>query len=312
MEITILGSGVIGLTTALTLSESGHQVTIRTWQLPPFTTSDKAAAFWSPYRIGEDDLTFSWIGQTYNALRDISRDAGSGVSMITLKKFLKDSADQSDLWWLQAIPQKAYTNISKDDLPAGYVNGWTAQVPLMETPIYLPYLMKRLEAGGGKIISGEKITDIDALLSSAEWVVNCTGLGSKELVGDQSLSPVRGQIAVVDAPGVDAIYVDSESPTYLVPRADGCVIGGTYEKEAWEETTDTQTIAGILEKAPRLLDGDYSRVIRTYAGLRPYRPTVRLEADTHKPRLIHNYGHGGAGFTLSWGTALSVAQLLRS
>jgi D-amino-acid oxidase len=310
MEITIIGSGVIGLTTALTLSESGHKVTVRTWKLPPFTTSDKAAAFWSPYRIGEDALTFSWIAETYTVLKDISEESGSGVSMIALKKFLKDGSDQSDLWWLHAIPEGAFTSLSKEALPEGYEAGWTARVPLMETPVYLPYLIKRLEDSGGNIISGEKITDIDSLLDGAERVINCTGLGSRELVGDHSLSPVRGQIAVVDAPGLDAIYVDADSPSYLVPRADGCIVGGTYEKDAWEETSDTQTIASMLKKAPGLLPGDYQRVIRTYAGLRPYRPTVRLEVDPLKPRLIHNYGHGGAGFTLSWGTASRVAQLL--
>jgi D-amino-acid oxidase len=119
MEITIIGSGVIGLTTALTLSESGHKVTVRTWKLPPFTTSDKAAAFWSPYRIGEDALTFSWIAETYTVLKDISEESGSGVSMIALKKFLKDGSDQSDLWWLHAIPEGAFTSLSKEALPEG-------------------------------------------------------------------------------------------------------------------------------------------------------------------------------------------------
>src|SRR4051812_14300191 len=55
---------------------------------------------------------------------------------------------------------------------------------------------------------------------------------------------------------------------------------------------------------------DAGRVIRTVAGLRPYRDSgfvVRAEALGDK-RLVHNYGHGGAGITLSWGTSrLAIA-----
>lgn len=312
MEITILGCGVIGITTALHLAEQRHQVTIRTWKAPPETTSDKAAAFWSPYRIGEDAQTLSWIGETFRVLEDISRIPGSGVSMIRLNKYLKDPTDDSDNWWLQSIPGKQYASIAKDQLPKGYQAGWTTEVPLMETPVYLPYLLERFRQAGGRVVTGEQITDVRSYVSDHMLVVNCTGLGSRQLLGDQSLVAVRGQIAVIRAPSVDAIYVDADQPIYLVPRADGCVVGGTYERDVWEEKPDNATIATILERAPALRQGlDTETLLRSYAGLRPSRPTVRLEEDPVYPGLFHNYGHGGAGFTLSWGTARSVAQLIQ-
>jgi D-amino-acid oxidase len=313
MNITILGCGVIGLTTAVRLAEDGYPVTIRTWKVPPDTTSDKAAAFWSPYRIHEDAQTFLWIGDTYRILQEISAVPGSGVSMTRLRKYLKDAEDQSDRWWLEAVPEGAYSSVPEKELPSGYAHGWSADVPLMETPRYLPYLMDRLRRAGGKIIKSEKITDIRRCLSPDTLVVNCTGLGSRDLVGDNSVVPVRGQIVVTEASDLDGIFVDADSPIYLVPRADGCIIGGTYEWNTWEEAPDPETIQTILERAPLLIPGlETGPVLRTYAGLRPYRPSVRVERDPDIPGLLHHYGHGGAGFTLSWGSAGTLAALLES
>jgi D-amino-acid oxidase len=313
MKITVLGCGVIGLTSALRLQADGYPVTIRTWKIPPDTTSDKAAAFWSPYRIGEDPQTFSWIGETYQTLSDLAQIPHSGVSMIPLHKFLKDAGDLSDQWWLKAIPNGRFSPIPPEDLPPGYRAGWTVEVPLMETPIYLPFLMDRFCKAGGEIIAGEKITDVRTCHTPGVIVVNCTGLGSRDLVGDQSLVPVRGQIVVTDTPGVDSIYVDADNPpSYLVPREDGCIIGGTYESGAWEESSDPNTIASILERASGILPGlETGPVLRTYAGLRPYRPTVRLEVDPFSNWLVHHYGHGGAGFTLSWGAAGRLSEIVK-
>lgn len=304
MDITVLGGGVIGLTTALKLQAEGHRVTLRTWKVHPDITSERAAAFWSPYRIGEDERTFSWIAETYRELEKISRIPGSGVSMIPLRKYLRDGEDTTDRWWLRAVPDEKYSPLT--DLPAGFAAGWTVAVPLMETPVYLPYLMKRLSSAGVPIHTGQQLRSLDEVEGT---LVNCTGLGSRGLCNDPGVIPIRGQIALLSPQTVGAIVVDADMPTYIVPRADGCVVGGTYERGQEQETTDPATIAAILERAPGLAPGlDTTRVLRTYAGLRPYRSSVRLERDG---RVIHHYGHGGAGFTLSWGAAAEVARLVR-
>ena len=309
MNITVLGCGVIGLTTALTLQEEGYRVQVKAWKVPPDTTSDKAAAFWSPYRIAEDGRTYAWIRETYQVLEALSRTPGTGVRMMPLRKYLRDGQDRSDLWWLRAVPGERYVPLGADEVPPGFAGGWAVEVPLMETPLYLPFLLRRLNL---PVQAGEKVTDLDSLLEEGGIVVNCTGLGSRALCADTSLVPVRGQIAVTRVQAAGAIFVDADTPTYVVPRADGCIIGGTYERDAWEETPDPGTIRALLERAPSIAPGlDPGPALRTYAGLRPSRPEVRLEADPDRPGLIHHYGHGGAGFTLSWGAASTVAALVR-
>jgi D-amino-acid oxidase len=183
----------------------------------------------------------------------------------------------------------------------------------METPVYLPFLMERLRGAGVRIRVGEKIESLAPLLATGDVVVNCTGLGSRALCHDTEVLPVRGQIAVVSPlPGQAAICVDADTPIYIVPRADGCIVGGTYERDVWEETPEPDTIRALLERAPLVMPGlDPGSPLRSYAGLRPYRSSVRLEVDTEQPRLVHHYGHGGAGFTLSWGAAASVVDLVR-
>ena len=52
------------------------------------------------------------------------------------------------------------------------------------------------------------------------------------------------------------------------------------------------------------------RVKAVCTGLRPVRPSLRLGRDADDARVIHNYGHGGAGFTLCHGAALAVADAL--
>ena len=312
-DILIIGCGVTGLTTAVLLSELGYNVTVKTWKMSPDTTSDKAAAFWSPYRTSEDDQTFEWVRSTYLTLEELSHVPETGVSMIDLSKYLPDDQDHTDAWWLKAIPGAQYVSIPPQQLPTGYKAGWRTKVPLMETQIYLPYLLERFRRSGGKVIPGSLVTDIGECLAPEWLVINCTGLGSRTLMQDNSLVPVRGQIAVIHNPAVKNIRVDASVPIYLVPRKDGCIIGGSYEPGEEEEHPDASVIETILQGAPKLFPGlDISHVTRTYAGLRPSRPTVRLEADPLLPGLLHNYGHGGAGFTLSWGCAESIVRLVRS
>jgi D-amino-acid oxidase len=90
------------------------------------------------------------------------------------------------------------------------------------------------------------------------------------------------------------------------------VLGGTFEDGEWEAVTEPATLSGIWRRCLALVpELAGARRIRAVAGLRPTRRDgVRLEAEeVDGGRIVHNYGHGGAGMTLAWGCADRVVEL---
>jgi D-amino-acid oxidase len=140
-------------------------------------------------------------------------------------------------------------------------------------------------------------------------VVNCAGIGARELVPDASVTPYRGQIVVVENPGITEFFVEEESPPlYFFPHGATAILGGTAQPGDGNIDPDPAIAAAIVQRCARIeprLSG--ARVLGHRVGLRPARPTVRLELDGP---IVHNYGHGGAGVTLSWGCARQVASLI--
>jgi D-amino-acid oxidase len=183
-----------------------------------------------------------------------------------------------------------------------------------EMPVYLRALEQRFEAAGGAISQG-RVADVRELArATREVVVNATGLGARECAGDASMFPIRGQVARVENPGLARVVSDPDGPlalAYVVPRSHDVVLGGTAQEGDWDLTPDPKTEEDILRKAallePRLAG---ARVTGRAVGLRPGRPTVRLERDPDAPNLVHCYGHGGSGMTLSWGCADEIVHLV--
>ena len=155
----------------------------------------------------------------------------------------------------------------------------------------------------------QPVDDLDGV--EADVVVNCAGLGSRELAGDDSLVAVRGQVVRVHAPAVREWRLDQRDPArpvYVVPREHEVILGGTAEEGVENPRPDPQTTRAILERCERLVPELRGAPVRGVAvGMRPVRAEVRLEADG---RVVHCYGHGGAGVTLAWGCAFEVAALL--
>jgi len=170
--------------------------------------------------------------------------------------------------------------------------------------------MGRLRALGGAVEHRE-VASLDEL--DADAVVNCAGLGARELAGDDSLVAVRGQILRVAAPEVREWLLDQSDPqrlVYVVPRVHDVVLGGTAEEGAEDRTPDPATTDAIRARCAAVIPAlRHAPVVGVAVGLRPARPAVRLEAEG---RVVHCYGHGGAGVTLAWGCAGEVAALLGS
>ena len=311
-DAVVVGCGVIGLTAAISLRESGLDATIVTAELPPATTSSVAAAIWYPYKAYPEDRVLSWGSRTYEVFEELSDLPKSGVLMREGVEIWREPAP--DPWWAEAVPH--VRRCREDELPPGYRGGHAFVAPVVEMPVYLSYLMDRFAASGGSVRK-LYLSSLDEVAGEARVVVNCVGLGARDLVGDVSMEPIRGQIVRVRNPGLDSFVLDEENVdgvTYIVPRSRDCILGGTADEGEWDLEPDPETAEGILRRCtqlePRLTDAE---VLEHKVGLRPGRQEIRLEREDvpdGAPR-VHNYGHGGSGITLSWGCAEETLRLVR-
>ncbi len=311
LDAVVVGAGVVGLTAALTLQATGRRVAIVTADAPGSTTSALAAAVWFPTKVGPQDRVLVWGAHTYGVLQQAASDPASGVLLRDTVTLYRDRPGRP--WWSAAVP--GVRDARPDELPNGYEHGLAFTVPLAEMPVHLAWLLDRFLRGGG-VVQRARVRSLADLAGAAPLVVNCAGLGARELVGDRSLTPLGGQIVRTTNPGLTVSLRDEHHPggyTYVHPRRDDCILGGTVEPGRGDTTPDDRVTAAILERcttlAPQLVDAE---VLEVAVGLRPARPTVRLERDVDAvpgTTVIHDYGHGGAGVTLGWGCAAEVADL---
>ena len=296
-RVIVVGAGVVGLSCAVRLLEAGHRVDVVARDLPRETTSSVAAAIWYPYRALPQDLVTAWAARAYEVFAGLADDEGTGVRMVPGTEVL--AAPAPDPWWAAAVP-----GLERAAAPSGYADAWSFAAPVVEMPVYLTWLAGRVDALGGTITR----LNLSALPTGGDVVVNCTGLGARLLGADSSVLPVAGQVVYVEQLGLERWWLDSAGPTYVVPRSRDIVVGGTDDEGEWSRTPSAETARWILERASVLVpELAGARVLRHKVGLRPARPVVRLERDGD---VVHCYGHGGAGVTLSWGCADDVVTLV--
>jgi D-amino-acid oxidase len=299
-RVAIIGAGVSGLTCGVLLAENGYEVRIIAAQPPGETTSAVAAAMWYPYDAEPADKVIAWALQSYEVFRELSREPASGVSMIELRTFCRGDELEIPAW----ARDFGARSMKKTE--------FVMTVPLTDTSIYLHYLQRRLTTAGGKITSGLRFKNVEEVDRSFDVVINCAGIGARTLVRDADLEPHRGQVVLVEKLNLPGAVVCDDPPLmYAIPRAHDCVFGGTNEISD-DLAPDPATSAAILSECSRTLNIEPPTVIATRVGLRPFRKIgVRVELDRTADgrRLIHNYGHGGSGFTLSWGCAQTVLEL---
>ncbi|GCB44208.1 FAD-dependent oxidoreductase [Streptomyces sp. NL15-2K] len=306
-EVVVVGGGVIGLTTALVLAERGRRV--RVWTRDPVerTTSAVAGALWWPYRIEPVARARAWALRSLDVYEELAtRPEATGVRMVEGVLGEAD-LDGADAWATVRLPGLRATTAEEYTGP-----GVWARLPLIDMSTHLPWLRERFLAAGGAI---EERTVSDLAQVSAPVVVNCTGLGARELVPDASVRPVRGQLVVVENPGIRT-WVTSKAPdgqmAYFFPQPGRLLLGGTADEDEWSLEPDPAVAEAIVRRCAALrpeIAG--ARVLGHRVGLRPTRDAVRLEREPLSDGrvLVHHYGHGGAGVTVAWGCAEEAAGL---
>jgi D-amino-acid oxidase len=301
-RVTVVGAGVAGLTTAVVLQRAGHDVTVVARQTGVATTSGVAGAVWLPYRVGPPHRAVDWALCTRERLARIATEhPEAGVDLVDAF-IVPESADELP-WWAPAAG-----GLTRTDAAPGMegVAAFRMSVPRCDPRHYLPWLESALARP--VVVAG--VVALDEV--EGDLVVNCAGLGARALTRDEALGASFGQTVIVASDSLDprVMLSDDRDPGamfYVIPRRGEFVLGGcSIPVDADEAPTgDPELSRAILERC-RSAGFDPGSVLHVRTGLRPVRPDVRLEREG---RVIHNYGHGGAGYTLSWGCAEEVARL---
>jgi D-amino-acid oxidase len=303
MDVIVVGGGIIGLTAASRLQERGARVQLWAADDPADIVSSVAAAVWYPTHTDPDPRVLAWGEATFAEFARQAVDGVPGVVMRRTRMLLRNPRPVLP-WWTAA---------ARDVVLADAPDPWTGQllltVPSVEMGPYLARLTGRVP------VVRRRIGGFAEALAEAPVVVNATGLAARELCGDDAVFPVRGQVVLLANPGIDVSVRDEDDPeagTYVHPRSRDVVCGGTYQPGNADVTPDPATRAAILRRCVALVpELAGAPVVGEKVGLRPARrggPRVEAE-DVPGGRIVHAYGHGGAGMTLSWGCADEVCAL---
>lgn len=256
--VAVIGSGVMGLSTARLVQEAGYAVTIYAKDFSPHTTSNIAGGQISPFgHFREDAVTPEWRGQ-FRAAMDYS-----------WRRFQIMVGDDYGIRWLPTYEESDKPVLRSDWMDAYYPHGRTLAprdhpFPLenvisfdtmyVETGRYLRQMMRDVQVAGGILQRRDFATPASFADLPETLIFNCTGLGSRSLFGDEGMIPVRGQLAIL-LPQPEVRYAFAGQAGYMFPRADGILLGGTFERDEWDTNPDPTDIARIVASHRRFFDG---------------------------------------------------------
>ena len=347
-KVLVLGAGISGLTCAFELVNRGHQVTVIYAKDASQTPSVIAGALWEwpPAVCGHHtdvrslERSKPWCFETYQRFQQLSENPESGIVMERAHFYFFHPVESNEFENSKLKEIRQHCDGVVHDPALIEKNGvnkslqlkdsYSFIAPVINTPIYTRWLRRQVESmgvkfqqravGGGLDAFGPLLDEFDASL-----LINCSGLGARNF-GDEQVYPLRGALVQLKlsqqlpAPGVHCISHDDakthQNMIYLVPRGDTLLLGGIAQPNEWNEelSVNDSIVKGIVDRCLEFMP-DLARLrsdeqLPVLVGLRPARNgNVRLEWEPEQS-VIHNYGHGGSGFSMSWGCAKEVASLV--
>lgn len=328
------------MTTAILLLKKGFKVKIVTAAsiekfdgTDEYFASPKAGAFWdSPPNSHNQEFEET----TYKMLTGIARDpkmrGKAGIRLLPDYVFFPSTKLKKEPWFKNVVENFRYLSPEELAVKTGgnesIRSGYVFTTCCIDTQKYLSFLLTTFRELGGELEYVEQaFSSFDQADSrfakpfGASIIFNCAGLGARELAGDKSVFPIRGQLAIARYPeAVNALKLNDEgipeaTGSYMIPRDDGTVcIGGVYNRGDWSMAARELDGDGIIERIALIdpvlkekLQNGTVKIERQSVGLRPGRINgIRVEAEKRKQGrilLVHNYGHGAYGFQTSWGSA---------
>jgi len=320
-SVAVVGAGIIGISTALEIQAliPGAQVTIFSEDVSPDTTADGAAGIFGLYLMGatptEDQVR--WAQITHDWMERLWKTPNGGKLGLALVSSTRLNHSPVPPTWKDVV--FGLRTMSQEELSAygrleGRHESGLEMVTFTAEPVrFLPWMMNRFLKAGGSIVR-KRVESLQELANQYEVVVNCSGIGARKLVGDKLVSPLRGQVMRVAAPWLRKVVLDDrDDGNYVIPNLDSVVVGGTHQDGDWDRTPRAEDkdfiLAGGTAIEPSLRGATH---IKDWVGLRPGRPSVRLERERAEGlEVVHNYGHGGSGITVFQGCAEDAAQLVQ-
>lgn len=311
-RVTVVGRGVVGLTTAIVLAERGHEVVCLGMESRVPSSESSCALFLPYFGTGSSHDAVRWATRGFKQFSMLEHDGETGVSRIRMVECFRG----------EVVPPGSLTSDIevlagwRTDLPSPFTYAWEFETFLVDMSRYFNYLETRCVTLGVTLMNGQ--WPASNLVPRTEVVVNCAGHWAREFDSGLDIEPVRGQIIVVSGFAGDVAVGGDE---YMIaPRSDGCIVGSLWQvgvEEADPSEADAEALLAVLDEwrgAPLLasIAAGSASLSKVLAGVRPFRaegPVVAYREDVHPP-MIHNVGHGGSGVALSWGCAEDVAAIV--
>ncbi len=312
-RIAVVGQGVMGLTCASRLLDQGHSVDIFSREKFADTTSMSAGAYWWPHKTYPEERVSQWSKETYN---EYVKDRSVAHSGIHFEKHFRFCLDPDDSAYVRHLLEE-WEEIDGESYGVPCHEAFLVVLPVIDVPIFMPNLKATVESHGATFHIKE-LESPSQLFPDFDLVINCSGVWAYHFVKDKEVFPIRGQAVRVSLPEKlhqsTRLYQKEDKFTLILPRSNDVILGGTAQEGDWNCASSSEDTNIIFNRCAELVPEIANcKILGTTVGLRSGRKTVRLELELLAPDqpVIHNYGHGGGGYTVAWGCANEVAQLTK-